>query len=77
MDDVVTVHRLQRVNQARTEEFSLLLRESSVPGQVVSQVAAEEQVHDQVKVLGVLECVVSVNDELRINHGEQLQLIHH
>ena len=68
MDDVMTVNGLQSVNETSAEELRLLLGESSLPGQVVSQVTAQKKVHHEVQVLRILEGVVSVNYELRVYH---------
>ena len=43
---------------------------------MVSEITTKKQVHDEVQVLGILESVMRVNDKLRTDHREQLELIH-
>ena len=40
-----------------------LFVELSVPADMISQISSTEEVHDQVEVLSVLECVVHIDQE--------------
>ena len=77
MNYQLVVHGLERVHQAGDEEAGHLHRELTLSSDVVSQVTAEEQVHDEVEIHVVLEGVVDVDDELAADHREELQLVHH
>ena len=64
------------MQQARDEEARNFHIESALSGDVVPEIAAEEQVHDQVKIHRVLECIVHIDYELAIDLGDQFELVH-
>ena len=76
MNYPLAVNNFESLDQASAEELSLLLVKLPLSGQMEPQIPAQEQVHNQVQIFRVLEGVVSIDDELRIDHGKQLQLIH-
>lgn len=77
MDDIVSMHCFECVYQTSTEEPRLLLAESALACQVVAKVTTEQEVHHEIEVLGILEGVVRVDDELGADHGEELEFVHH
>ena len=44
---------------------------------MVSEIATQKQIHDEVKVHLVLKGVVHVDDKVTGNHGQKLKLVHH
>ena len=77
MYDVVAVDELQAENDAGREEFcsaratALLFGEFAEAADVEAQVAAGEQVHDEVEVVSVLEGELHVDDEVVVVACEQ------
>ena len=76
MDYLLRVDGFQSVQQARDEEARNFHIESALASDVVPEIAAEEQVHDQVKIHCVLECIVHIDYELAIDLGDQFELVH-
>ena len=76
MDDALVVDWLQGMDQTATEKLGLFLREPSVSGDMVSKITAKEEIHDEIQIFSILECVVSIDDEVRFDHLEYLELIH-
>lgn len=77
VDNELGVDGLECVDEASNEKARDFHGELALAGDVETQVSPQEQVHHQVEVHGVLESVVHVNDELALDQGKQLKLIHH
>ena len=54
----------------------LFLRESSVLANMISQVSSVQYVHNQVKVLSILESVVHVDNERVVQLSQDLSFVH-
>ena len=76
MDDQLRMDGLEGVHQAGYEEAGDLHRKLALASNVISQITAQEQVHDQVEVHLILERIVDVYNEIALNHRQQLQLVH-
>lgn len=76
MDNFLAMHCFQCMDDARAEKLSLFHRESFLLGQVEAEVAAKQQVHDQIEVFGILKGVVGVDYELGVDHAEELEFVH-
>ena len=76
VDDLLLMDGFQSVQQARDEEARNFHVKEALASDVVSKVATEEQVHDQVQIHGVLECIVHIDDELAVDLGDQFELVH-
>lgn len=64
MKDLHLVNVLYRNDNASYQEFSLFLTELLRPANVVSQITPRQQVHNQVKIIPVVEGVVHVSYKL-------------
>ena len=64
--------KLIRLVRWLTSDF---LAESSIPANVVTEVATRQIVHHKVQVLSVLERIIHVNDEDILKLGEDLALV--
>ena len=67
----------QSKQHASNEELGLLLSESLVLGQVVSQVTSSHQVNDKVQVLPIVEGIVHVDEERMVELAKELFFINH
>lgn len=62
------VHCFQCMNQTGDKETRNVHVELSSARDVISKVAAKEQIHDKIQVHGILKRIVHVHDELTLNH---------
>ncbi len=76
VDDVVEVDVLDCQHQASHHEPQALLVEPGADVQVVPQVPACQQVHQQVQVLTVLEGLVQVDQKGVVQLSQDLLLVH-
>lgn len=63
MNDIIQVKVLQTNKDAGNEKFGLHLLESTSTAHMVTKVSTDKQIHDQIEVLSVLECVGHVNNK--------------
>lgn len=75
MDDLLRVHVLEGQEDAGGEEAGLLLGEPVLAADVVAQVAARHEVHDQVETVAVLEGLAHVDDEGVFEQAEELAFV--
>ena len=68
MDDALFMHSLERMDEAGNEESCNFHAELSFAGNVVTEVATEQQVHDQIQIHVVLKRVVHIHNELTLDH---------
>jgi len=77
VDDLGLMHRFERVDEAGDEKSGDLFAEFAFAGDVVPEVTAEQDVHDEVEVHFVLEGKVDIDNKLGADEGKQLELPHH
>jgi hypothetical protein len=56
---------------------SLLLGEASVFAYMIAKITTREQVHDQIQIFTVLECIIHIDNEGIMQLCKNLSLIHH
>ena len=76
MDDELIVDGFQGVDQAGYEETGNLHGEFASASDVVSEITAKEEVHDEIQIHGVLERIVDIHNELTLNQRQQLEFVH-
>ena len=86
MDNVLIVYILETSDDAGDEEpynvnqailTGLLLGKTAMPTYVVTQVASSKQIHHEVQIFAILECIVHVDQERILQLCEDLALIHY
>lgn len=77
MDDVVEVQELQANQHAGYQEFGLCFLETTTATHVVSQVSADQQVHDEIEVLPILKGIGHVDDGWMLEFGQQFAFVEH
>lgn len=83
MNYALVMQKLQAQDDATREELysilmltGLLLVEFGVFDEMEAQVAAIDQVHDEVEVLPVLEGIEGVDEELVLEAFQKIELVH-
>ena len=66
----------KRQNQARYEEFTGLLWELLMNLELLPQVTTTHQVHDEVEVAFLLQCVVQLDHKVALNLLHEVQLVY-
>ena len=61
MNDSLVMHVFKTEYHTGHHELGLRLREPASSANMVSQVAARQQITDEVQVVSVLECIVDVD----------------
>ena len=63
--------------RVRTQLTSLLFCEAFAFSQMISKIASGEQIHYEVEILLILECVAHVHQIWMFELGEEFTFVHH
>ena len=72
-----TEYLLDKANKLKHVLTGSCFVELPVSADVVSQIATIEKIHDQIKILSILECVVHIDEEWTIELSEDLSFVHY
>jgi len=76
VDDLMPMDSFQGMKKASTEKTGLVLGKPALSSQMKSEVSSQEQVHDQIQIFRVLECIMSVNNKPGLDDRQQFELVH-
>lgn len=63
MDDVIEMQELQSNDHTSNEKFGLIFSEPPPAAHMVPQIPTDQQIHYQIQVFPVLECIGHVDDK--------------
>ena len=69
MNNFVFVHILQSNNNIADKKFGLSLVENPLISKMVPQISSIEVIHDEVKMLSILEGVLDIDQEGMVESG--------
>ena len=69
MNNFVFVHVLQSNNNIADKKFGLSLVENPLISKMVPQISSIEVIHDEVKMLSILEGVLDIDQEGMVESG--------
>lgn len=75
MDDVVQMEELECDKNAGNEELGFSFLEATSAAHMVSEVSTNQQIHNQIKVLPVLESIGHIDDVRVFKFRQQLPLV--
>jgi hypothetical protein len=75
VDNIIEMEILKSNQNASDKKLSLHLLETPAAAHVVAEVATDKQVHNEVKVLTILEGVGHIDDEWMLELRKQLSLV--
>lgn len=63
MDDVIEMQELQSNDHTSYEKLGLIFSESPPATHMIPQIPTDQQIHDQIQIFPVLECIGHVDDK--------------
>jgi hypothetical protein len=75
MDDLLGVHVFKGDEDAGCKEAGLFLSEPMLPTDMVPEIPARHEIHDQIERIPILEGLPHIDDELVLEHSKQLSLV--